>query len=103
MPELVRFAQTDDEVWMVFMNSEPNNRLTGEFIVQLNAALDSIEQQWKDSGSKGGAVIITSQIPKSFSVGLDEEDAKNGEFMQSESFRSLSPAERSCRQPCSSP
>lgn len=84
MPEHVRVAQTDDEVWMIFMNSEPNNQLTTEFIGQLNGALDNVEQQWKDSGSKGGAVVITSQIPKSFSAGIAEADAKDAKFLQSE-------------------
>lgn len=85
MSEIVRVAQTDDEVWMVFMNSAPNNRMTREFIGELNKALDNVEKQWNDSGAKGGAVIITSQIPKSFSVGLEEADAKDQKFIASES------------------
>lgn len=88
MPEHVRVAQTDDEVWMVFMNSEPNNQLTAEFIGQLNGALDNVEQQWKDAGSKGGALVITSQIPKSFSAGIAEADAKDAKFLNGESSTS---------------
>ncbi|KAJ9127387.1 hypothetical protein QFC24_000794 [Naganishia onofrii] len=76
--------------WKIAFNGPPDNRLTENMLKQLLEALDQVELEWRqqsdwskqfDAKRKGGALILTSEITKFFSNGLDYENSiKNPNF-----------------------
>jgi len=79
-------------VWQVGLASPPDNRLSPRVFDDLAARLDEVEAEWRaanrgkdDKGKQGGALVVTSDIPKFFSNGLsDPELLKNTDFVNSE-------------------
>jgi hypothetical protein len=113
---LLQVTRPSDLCWQISFDSAPDNRLTDDMFAQLAAAMDQVEYEWfhADSASgpllksdrdsrhtpsivdkwegffdkkrKGGALILTSEITKFFSNGLDFENSiKNPRFHLGES------------------
>lgn len=80
------------QVWQVALASPPDNRLSPRVFDELADRLDEVEGQWRDENrgkaaeeKVGGALVVTSDIPKFFSNGLsDPELLKNADFVNSE-------------------
>ncbi|GHJ86902.1 hypothetical protein NliqN6_3304 [Naganishia liquefaciens] len=87
---LLTITRPSDICWRIAFNAPPDNRLTEDMLGQLLEALDQVELEWRkqsdwsaqfDVKRKGGAVILTSEITKFFSNGLDYENSiKNPNF-----------------------
>ncbi|ADV21442.1 enoyl-CoA hydratase/isomerase [Cryptococcus gattii E566] len=74
-------------VWQIALTSPPDNRLVPALLSELSEALDTVEIEWRQAGGgqidpkkreghagKGaGALVLTSELPKFFSNGLDFE------------------------------
>lgn len=82
-------------VWQVALDSPPDNRLSPRVFDELSDRLDEVETQWRDANKSkspedkiGGALVVTSAIPKFFSNGLsDPELLKNPDFVNSGAWR----------------
>ncbi|KAH8089045.1 ClpP/crotonase-like domain-containing protein [Filobasidium floriforme] len=87
---LLKVTRPSDLCWQISFDSAPDNRLTDDMFAQLAAAMDQVEYEWRsqnkwegffDKKRKGGALILTSEITKFFSNGLDFENSiKNPRF-----------------------
>ncbi|KAJ9096434.1 hypothetical protein QFC21_005256 [Naganishia friedmannii] len=83
-------TRPSDLCWRIAFSGPPDNRLTESMLKQLLEALDQVELEWRqqsdwsqqfDAKRKGGALILTSEITKFFSNGLDYENSiKNPNF-----------------------
>lgn len=84
-------------VWQIALAAPPDNRLSPAVLDQLSERLDEVEAAWRDGNRTlasegkdrvGGALVVTSDIPKFFSNGLsDPELLKNPDFVHSEARR----------------
>jgi enoyl-CoA hydratase/carnithine racemase len=107
---LLTITRPSDICWRIAFDGPPDNRLTESMLTQLLEALDQVELEWRqqstccsspsrayvlmrvlcfsgdwskqfDAKRKGGALILTSEITKFFSNGLDYENSiKNPNF-----------------------
>ncbi|RSH82391.1 uncharacterized protein EHS24_007359 [Apiotrichum porosum] len=78
--EKLAVSRPRPDVWMLTLNSPPDNRFTVRVLAELSAGLDQVEGEWRlankgrePSKKSGGAIVIASALAKFFSNGYEPD------------------------------
>lgn len=90
--EKLAVSRPRPDVWMLTLNSPPDNRFTVRVLAELSAGLDQVEGEWRlankgrePSKKSGGAIVIASALVKFFSNGYEPDIVHGPGFITGES------------------